>query len=65
MRKINFQKWIENRGEERRVKKLIRRRPTFKWKLIDSIAYIKLKDNYLRNKKILIPIGQRRYRLFL
>ncbi len=64
MRKINFQKWIEQKGEKL-VKKPIRRRPTFKWKLIDSIAYIKIRDRYLRNEKILIPIGKRRYRLFL
>jgi hypothetical protein len=47
---------------KRKPRKAIRRRPVPKWKLIDSILYIKARDKYLQDEGILRQIGERRWR---
>lgn len=48
---------------KRKHKKAVKRRPVPKWKLIDSILYIKARDKYLQEEGILTQIGERRWRL--
>jgi len=40
-----------------------RRRPTLKWKLMDSIIYIRMRKEYLEREGILVKVGDRRWRL--
>jgi len=49
--------------QEKEPKKTIRRRPVPKWKLIDSIIYIKMRDKYLQETRILQKMGKRRWKL--
>ncbi len=46
-------------------KKAVRRRPVSNEELINSILYIKARDEYLQNAGILTRIGPRRWRLSL
>jgi len=46
-------------------KKTVRRRPVPKWKLIDSIIYIKMRDQYLQENGILQKLGKRRWKLMI
>ncbi len=40
-----------------------RRRPVLKWKLMDSIIYIRMRNEYLEREGILVKVGDRRWRL--
>jgi len=41
----------------------VRRRPTPRWKIRDSIIYIRRRDRWLAEQGILVRLGPRRYRL--
>lgn len=49
--------------QEIEPKKAVRRRPVAKWKLLDSIMYIKMRDQYLQNTGILQKIDRRVWKL--
>lgn len=49
--------------QEIEPKKAVRRRPIAKWKLLDSIIYIKMRDQYLQETGILQKVGRRRWKL--
>lgn len=46
-------------------KKAIRRRPVPKWKLYNSINYIKMRDKYLQEVGILEKIDDRNWKLVI
>ncbi len=62
MRKIKLEDWKKKSSPIPKEKK-IKRRPTPKWKLRDSIRYIKRKDEYLREEGILVKKGDRKWKL--
>jgi hypothetical protein len=49
--------------QKKEPKKAVRRRPVAKWKLLDSIVYIKMRDKYLQETGILKKVGKRRWKL--
>ncbi len=55
----------ETRGRIRGPKheRAVRRRPTPRWKIRDSIQYIRMRDRYLQEQGILVKVGPRRYHL--
>jgi len=50
-------------GHEGRGSNKKRRRPIQKWKLMDSIIYIRMRNEYLEREGILVKVGDRRWRL--
>ena len=62
MRKIKLDEWIEG-SSEIPSKKKTKRKLTPRWKLLDSIKFIKMKDKYLKEKGVLVKKGKRKYRL--
>ena len=44
-------------------KKLISRRPSPRWKVVDSVLYIIARDEYLQKAGILTKTGERRWYL--
>ena len=72
MRRIRLDEWSANTSEESRQGMYIhgergsnkkRRRPTQKWKLLDSIIYIRMRNDYLEREGMLVKVGERRWRL--
>ncbi len=63
MRRIKLEEWCEQKSTHRQ--KLPKGRPTPRWKLTDSIKYIKMRDQYLRKNGILVKVGKRRWKLNL
>lgn len=59
MRKIKFQEW--NKRNFVIKKRLPRRRPKHEWELINSIIFIKMRDEYLKRRGIIVRVGKRRY----
>ncbi|MBI5001327.1 MAG: hypothetical protein HZB92_07380 [Euryarchaeota archaeon] len=43
------------------TQRAIRRRPTPRWKILDSIIFIRARDEYLQKEGILTKIGKRRW----
>lgn len=64
MRKVKLDKLVEDSSKSLKEKKG-KGRPTPKWKLVDSIKYIKMRDEYLRRKGILVKKGKRKFQLNL
>ena len=62
MRKIKLENWKKKSSYIPKEKK-IKRRPSPKWKLRDSIKYIKRRDKYLREEGILVKKGDREWKL--
>ncbi|MFW5953602.1 MAG: hypothetical protein ACOCSJ_05505 [Candidatus Natronoplasma sp.] len=62
MRKIKLEDWKKKSSPIEKEKK-VKGRPTPKWKLRDSIRYIKRGDDYLREKEILVKKGDRKWKL--
>ncbi len=70
MRRIRLDEWINatevgkgiSNHEERSPNKK-RRRPIQKWKLLDSIIYIRMRNDYLEREGILVKVGDRKWRL--
>ncbi len=62
MRKMKLED-IEKNNEPIPKEKKVRRRPTPKWKLIDSIKYIKMRNEYLREEGILVKKGEMKWKL--
>lgn len=62
MRKIKLEDWKKKSSPIEKEKK-IKRRPTAKWKLKNSIRYIERRDKYLREKGILVKKGDRKWKL--
>jgi len=60
MREIKLSEWGKSTYLPR---KGIRRRPTPKWKLLDSIIYIKLRDKYLKKEGIIQELDNRLWRV--
>ncbi len=70
MRRIRLDEWIKTTdagkgmpGHEGRGSNKKRRRPIQKWKLMDSIIYIRMRNEYLEREGILVKVGDRRWRL--
>jgi hypothetical protein len=51
--------------QKKEPKKAVRSRPVAKWKLLDSILYIKMRDKYLQETGVLQKLGKRRWRLII
>ncbi len=51
--------------QKKEPKKAVRRRPIARWKLLDSIMYIKMRNKYLQETRILQKMGKRRWRLII
>ena len=62
MRKIKLEDWKKKALPISKEKK-IKRRPSPKWKVRDSIKYIKRRDEYLREEGILVKKGDRKWML--
>ena len=62
MRKIKLEDWNRKSSPIPKEKK-IKRRPSPKWKLRDSIRYIKRRDKYLRAEGVLVKKGDRKWKL--
>ncbi len=60
MRTIRLEEW-EDRPEKH--SRAPRQRPTPRWKMEDSIEYIKMRDRYLQEQGILVRLGKRHWRL--
>jgi hypothetical protein len=44
-------------------RKPVRRRPTERWKILDSIIFIRARDEYLQKEGILVKTGERKWRV--
>ncbi len=62
MRLIDLDEWKGKPLSARKLKRGVRHRPTPRWKLIDSIVYIKMRDEYLQQEGILVRTGERRWK---
>ncbi|MFW5946732.1 MAG: hypothetical protein ACOCTN_07690 [Candidatus Natronoplasma sp.] len=62
MEKIKLEDWKKKSSPIEKEKK-VKGRPTPKWKLRDSIRYIERRDEYLREKGILVKKGDRKWKL--
>ncbi|MDG6221073.1 MAG: hypothetical protein QCI38_06450 [Candidatus Thermoplasmatota archaeon] len=62
MRIIRLEEWVDTPKKESRAP---RQRPTPKWKIDDSVEYIRMRDRYLQEKRILVRTGPRSWRLNL
>ena len=62
MKKIKLEDWKKKSSPISKENK-IKRRPSPKWKVRDSIRYIKRRDKYLREKGILVKKGDRKWKL--
>ncbi len=67
MREVDLKMWAERgRQVDRKYReRKVKRRPTPRWKLIDSIKYIKMRDRYLQRENILVRKGEREWELNL
>lgn len=63
MRRVKLREWSGRRPGDGRPEKKARRRPTPRWKIKDSIIYIRMRDEYLEREGILVKVGERRWRL--
>ncbi|MDP6157126.1 MAG: hypothetical protein QGH39_08910 [Candidatus Thermoplasmatota archaeon] len=65
MRRVTLDEWLKTSPpkSEKRGRRGVRRRPTTRWKLIDSINFIRMRNEYLERKGILVRTGDRRWRI--
>ena len=63
MRRIKLDEWCARPPGDRRSEKKVRRRPTPGWKIMDSIIYIRMRDEYLAREGILVKTGEREWYL--
>ena len=64
MRKIKLKDWIKE-SSDLPTNKASKERPIPDWKLSDSIKYVKMRDDNLKEQGILVKEGKRKYRLNL
>ena len=68
MRRIKLEEWCKEISAQQKEilsqgkPKAVKRKPTSEQEFINSIIYIKMRDEYLQNEGILVKIGKRRYR---
>jgi len=67
MRRVTLEEWLKDSPpkSEKSGKRGVRRRPSPQWKLIDSINFIRMRNDYLEREEILVRTGKRRWKLRL